>query len=206
MSITIVIIALSVIASLLAFQNQELFEKLKHYPFAEHKNKEYYRMISSGFIHGSYAHLFINMYVLYGFGITVENTFIEIFGVLNGRLLYVALYVLGIIAADIPTFIKHKNNMQYASIGASGAVSAILFSFILFYPLVKIGIIFIPIGIPGIIMGVLYLIYSSWASKKEQGRIDHDAHFYGAIFGVIFTIVFVPQSISAFINQISSAF
>lgn len=206
LSITLVIVGITALISYQGFKNREFFDKLKHYPVAEEKNKEYYRMLTSGFLHGSWMHLIINMYVLLQFGEVIENQFVSVFGNL-GRIIYVIFYLTAIVIADIPTFLKHKHNPGFSSIGASGAVSAVVFAFIMYYPLHGLTFIFFPFfAIPAIILGIGYLIYSSWASEKGRDNLDHLAHFTGAIYGVIFAIVSNPSIIQSFTQEIMGAF
>ncbi len=200
-SITIIIVAVCVLISYICFGNQELFHKLKHWPYAEVREKEWYRLISSGFIHGSWMHLLINMFVFWQFGEVVEARFRVEFGLLWGNLFYTLLFLVTIVLADIPSLLKHKDNVYYSAVGASGAVSGILFVNILFYPW-NLLYLYAIIPIPGIVAGVLYLIYSSWASKNSRDNIDHDAHFYGALFGLLFTVMLKPSLFVDFINQL----
>jgi len=201
-SITLVIIVITGLVSYQSFENRALFEKLKHYPVVEKKNKEYYRFLSSGFVHGSWGHLIINMYVLYIFGETIEYKFVDIFGSM-GRILFIIFYLSAIVVADIPTYIKHQNNPGFASIGASGAVAAIVFAFIMFNPWNQLVIIFIPfLPFPAILGGVVYLIYTSWASKNKRDHIDHSAHFAGAIYGILFLVISKPVILTQFIDKI----
>ncbi len=203
MSITLLIVIVTCIVSISCFNNRQLFDQLKHYPIAEHRNGEYYRMLSSGFLHGSWWHLGINMFVLHEFGRTVETIFTREYGNAIGRVLFLVAYIGMIVIGDLPSFSKHKDNSSYASIGASGAVSGILFMYIMYYPWRNLYLYF-AIPIPAIIFGVLYLVYSSWSSKNQRDMIDHDAHFYGALAGVMFMLVFVPSSISVFLDKIVS--
>ena len=195
--VTYVIIAVTIVISLLGFNNRELFERLKHHPYSEVRNKEWHRLISSGFLHGSYIHLGINMFVLYEFGRYVEGYYYQLFGPIAGMLLFLAMYLLTIIAGDIPTLIRKKNNPQFASIGASGAVSGILFIFVLLDPWNKL-LLYGIIPVYAIIGAVLYLVYSSWASKNSKDMIDHDAHFYGGLFGMLFTVILSPMTLQIF--------
>ena len=206
LSITLVIIGITALISYQGLNNRDFFDRLKHYPVAEEQNKEYFRMLTSGFLHGSWIHLFFNMYVLLQFGEIIENLFVSIFGNF-GRIIYVVFYLTAIVIADIPTFLKHKHNPGFSSIGASGAVSAVVFAFIIYNPLHGLTFIFFPFfSIPAIILGIGYLIYSSWASQKGGGNLDHMAHFAGAIYGVIFLIICHPPVIQRFIDQILAAF
>lgn len=202
LSISLFLVIITSVISYLAFNNRDLFEKLKHYPVAEAKNGEYYRFLSSGFVHGSMVHLLVNMYVLLMFGQVVEETLVQVFGA-TGRIVFVVMYLVGIIVADIPTFLKHKNNPAFASIGASGAVSAVVFVYILFYPwnMLSVFPLFF-IKFPAIAGGIAYLMYTSWASRNKRDNIDHMAHFAGAIFGILFIFAIKPSMIPFFFEQI----
>jgi len=125
---------------------------------------------------------------LYIFGVSVEKAFIGIFGQ-NGGLIYLVLYISALIVCLLPTYRKHKNNYYYRSLGASGAVSAVIFCFILLDPLQKLGLIFIPIMIPGFIFGALYLVASSLLDRRSSDNINHSAHIWGALYGILFLIV-----------------
>ena len=163
-------------------------------------------MLTSGFLHGSWMHLIINMYVLLQFGEIIEYRFVDLFGNM-GRIIYVLFYLTAIVIADIPTYLKHKDNPSFSSIGASGAVSAVVFAFIMYYPLQGLTFIFFPFfAIPAIILGIGYLIYSSWASEKGRDNLDHLAHFTGAVYGVLFAIVSNPSILQSFADQILGAF
>lgn len=205
-SFTLVIVVVTSLISYYGFKNKEFFYKYAHYPVKETEQGEYYRLLTSGFLHGDMFHLFINMYVLYIFGGYVERLFINILGgELVGRGIYLAFYLFVIILANLPTMAKHKNNSRYLAIGASGATSGIVFAFILANPMAMLGVFFI-IPMPAVLFGILYLVYSSWASKKGQGNIDHDAHFYGAIAGFMFTLALRPALITDFFAKIINVF
>ena len=202
MSITLVIIIITVLVSIQGFSRIAIVEKLKHHPYSEVRNGEWYRLLTSGFVHGGWVHLLINMFVLYSFGAHIEQVFAGIWGTTLGLIMYLVMYLAAIIAGDLPTLARHKDNPAYASIGASGAVSAVVFIFIFLYPwemLYLYGIL----PIPAIVGGIAYLIYSSWASRKSNDRIDHLAHFYGAVFGVVFMIAFKPSLVGHFIRSVS---
>jgi membrane associated rhomboid family serine protease len=157
---------------------------------------EYYRLLTSGFIHADWPHLIFNMLTLYFFGENVEYYFTA----LGKPVLYPLLYTLGIITASLPSFAKHRNNGYYRSLGASGGVAAILFSFVYMAPWAVIRVWFVPI--PAIIAAVLYLAYSAYMSRKSSDNINHDAHFWGAVFGFAFTLVFDPSHGRLFFDQI----
>jgi len=200
--LTIIIIALTSLVSIAAFQSPNLMNRLIFDPHIINTKKEYFRFLTSGLLHGSWIHLIINMLVLYSFGQVVEYYFSELFGS-NAQLYFLLLYVGALITSDIPTFYKHKNDIYYRGLGASGAVSAIVFSSILFNPLSKIYIWGV-IGVPGIILGVVYLIYSAKMSKQSRDNINHDAHFYGAVYGLVFTLILEPKLLVHFINELLS--
>jgi membrane associated rhomboid family serine protease len=147
-------------------------------------------------------HLIMNMVSFYFFGSQLEQSFSGFFGGL-GSLYFLAIYILAIVVSDIPTYFKHKTNPGYSCLGASGGVSAIIFAFILLYPTKKIYLYF-ALGIPGFILGTLYLIYSWFQGRKGDDGINHDAHLYGALFGIIFCIVLYPQSMPLFIEQLAN--
>ncbi len=205
MSLTIVILVITCVVSFLAFNNRTMFDKLKHYPAVEHQRKEYYRWLTSGFLHGDYMHLIINMFVFHSFGTALEQYYTYHFGMIGGSILFGVTYLLTIILANIPTYFKHENNPYYTAIGASGGVSGILFIYILIYPWNMLGLYAI-IPVPAIIFGVLYLWYESWASKNQNDNIGHDAHFFGAIAGIMIAIVSRPAILPEFLRSLIENF
>lgn len=198
---TIIILVITAIFSIVAFSNMQLTERFILHPYSVQHKKEWYRMLTSGFLHADWFHLLVNMFVLFSFGGVVNSYYNYFFGYL-GNLHFVAMYVTAIFAANASTLYKHKDDYGYRSLGASGAVSAVVFASILFQPLNKIYLYGI-IGIPGIIAGVLYLAYSHYASRKQNDQINHEAHFYGAVYGVVYTIIFKPQVVPFFIAKLT---
>jgi membrane associated rhomboid family serine protease len=201
-SFTLGIIGITVLTSYLAWQNDDRLYKAVFYPNRIKNNKEYYRFISSGFIHKDGWHLFFNMLALYFFAEKVEWIFGIIYGS-YGVFYLLALYLLGIIVADIPSYIKHRNNPHYNSLGASGGVAAVVFSSILFDPVTPICLYF-AICIPGFIMGALFLVYSFYQGQKTNDSINHDAHLFGAIFGIVFTLILRPNVLNNFISKLQT--
>lgn len=199
--ITIIIIAVTVVVSLLSFNDARLYGKLLFSPFMISHHRQGYRFLTHGFVHADWVHLGINMFVLYSFGEAVEFYFRNFFG-LKGGYYFILLYIGGVLFSSLPSFAKHKDNQYYLAVGASGAVSAVLFSAILIKPLSSIRFIFIPFDIPAFIFGILYLVYSAYMSKKGKDNIGHDAHFWGAVFGFVFTILLRPSLSVDFIRQI----
>ena len=186
---TITIIAITAIVSFLAFNKEDVMDKLIFYPPAVSQQNQYYRFISCGFIHADMMHLLFNMMSFYLFGeALVEPAFIELFGD-YGKAAYLGMYLLALIVCLLPTYFKNINNSNYRSLGASGAVSAVVFAGVLISPLTKLGFFFIPPVIPGFIFGPLYLLFSWYLDKKGGDNINHSAHIWGALFGVAFIII-----------------
>lgn len=198
--VTYILIAITVLISFLAFNNRKLMSELIFNPYVIQQRKQYYRFITSGFIHADFFHLFFNMYALYLFGRIVEHFFQLIFPG-YGILMYILLYVSGLIMSAMFSFYKHKENPMYNALGASGAVSAVLFASIILYPAQELMIFPIPFFIPSYILGPIYLAYSYYMSKRGMDNIGHDAHFFGAIWGVLFVIVLWHDAIQNFIAQ-----
>ncbi|MDB5230765.1 MAG: rhomboid family intrarane serine protease [Chitinophagaceae bacterium] len=191
-SVTLIIIIITCLVSFGAFSNQKMMDDLIFYPPAVSQNNQWYRFITCGFIHADIPHLIFNMYSFYIFGDYVEKACNEIFDEPRGKIIYVALYILALIVCLLPSYNKHKNDYYYKSLGASGAVSAIIFAGILLFPTLEIGMFFIPIRIPGFIFGPIYLGISVYLDKRQKDHINHSAHFWGAIFGVVFITVMAP--------------
>jgi membrane associated rhomboid family serine protease len=201
MSLTIILIAVTALVSVLCFNNTELFDKLKFNAYDVKHSNQWYRFFSYGFVHAGWVHLFINMLVLYSFGGIVE-TYFRYFFPQKYLLYYLLLFIGGLILSIIPAFGKHKNDVFYNAVGASGAVAAVIFSSIILYPTGKIGFFFIPIGIPSPVFGILYIAYEWYMSKRAKDNIGHDAHLWGAVFGIIFTIAIKPKFFLFFLEQI----
>lgn len=201
MPVTYIIIGITVLISFAAYSNSNLMRQFMMNPYMISNRQQYYRFITSGFIHADHVHLFFNMFSLYFFGTTIEYIFGIIFGS-AGTLYFIALYVLGIIVSDIPSYMKHRNNPGYNALGASGGVASVIFASIIFQPLADIYIYFIPI--PGFILGIAYIFFSWYQGKKANDNVNHDAHLYGAVFGVIFCAVLYPQSLPQFVEQIKN--
>jgi len=202
--ITILIVILSVLTSVAAFRREELFYKLDLSPARIVHQKEYYRIFTHAFLHADYFHLGINMLVLYSFGRYVEQIFSQLESaglIFSGPFFYILLYVIGIVLASVSTIFRNRNNESYSAVGASGAVSAIVFSYIFFAPLEKI-YFYMVLPIPGILFGVLYLIYSSYMSRRKSDNINHSAHFWGAVVGFVFPILLEPSLFMVFLDKL----
>jgi membrane associated rhomboid family serine protease len=188
LSITLVIVIITSLVSIGAFSNQRIIEDLIFYPPAISERNQWYRFFSCGLIHADWGHLIFNMLSLYLFGRFVEVQFSEIFDG-KGKIFYLLMYILALAVSILPTYFKNRNNYHYRSLGASGAVSAVIFAGLLIAPYLEVFIFFIPIPIPGFIFAPLYLLISALLERKGAGNINHSAHIWGALFGLAFVIV-----------------
>jgi membrane associated rhomboid family serine protease len=205
MTITYIIIGLTVLISFLCLNNTELFDKLKFNAYDVKHSNQWYRFFTYGFLHAGWMHLFINMLVLYSFGVIVE-AYLKFYFPTKYLLYYLLLYIGGLLLSIIPAYGKNKNDVFYNSVGASGAIAAVLFSSIILYPSGKILLFFIPIGIPSPIFGVLYISYEYYMSKRAKDNIGHDAHLWGAVYGIVYIIAIRPQFAISFLQQIGLHF
>ena len=188
MEITIVIMVITCIVSFVSFSDEAIKNKLIFYPPYITEQNQWYRFITHGLIHADIPHLAFNMISFYFFGRIVELQFKAIFPQ-TGILLYILMYVSALIVSELPSYFKHKNNYNYASLGASGAVSAVVFIGILLRPSDGIRIFPIPFDIPGFVFAPLFIIISAYLDKKGNTNIGHSAHIWGALYGVAFMIV-----------------
>jgi membrane associated rhomboid family serine protease len=193
-SITLIIVIITSLVSIGGFSNQRIIDDLIFYPPAITERNQWYRFFSCGLIHADAGHLIFNMISLYLFGEYVEKEFIMdgstgmmMFGA-KGKILYLVMYVVALLVCLLPTFAKHKNDYYYRSLGASGAVSAVIFAGLLLEPRNRVGLFVLPPIIPGYIFGPLYLIISTVLEKKSRDNVNHSAHIWGAIFGMLFVI------------------
>ena len=184
--VTVAIIVANVLVSMKGFKDYSFFEKYK-FNIGAIRRGEQFRMISSGFLHLDFSHLLFNMLTLYFFANVVLSSF--------GETNFVLIYLASLLVGNLLSFYFHKNELHYSAIGASGAVSGILYSAILFYPNMSLYLFFIPIPIPAWLFGILYLLYSIYGMKKSLGNIGHDAHFGGALAGYCLTIFIAPSLI-----------
>lgn len=187
-SITILLIVLNIGISLIAlYKYEKLFEVGMLRPYRMMRKQTWYEVITSGFLHAGISHLLVNMFVLYFFGSVMEQVL--------GPWHFIALYFSALIFSSIPSLIMHKDNPDYATIGASGAVEAVLFSYIFVFPTEKLILILLPIPIPAWIFGLLFLAYSIYEGRRGKGNVNHGAHIAGAAWGVLYVLFFVPNSV-----------
>lgn len=198
LSITLILIIITTLISLTAMGNHQATDQLIFYPPAVNRG-QWHRFFTCGLVHADIAHLGFNMLSLYFFGIGtathatkgpaysgVEYSFLYVFGD-KGKWIYLGMYILALFFSILPSYIKNRNNYHYRSLGASGAVSAVIFAGILFDPISGIGFFFIPVFIAGFIYAILFLVVSQWMERRGQDNINHSAHIFGALFGLAFT-------------------
>lgn len=202
--LTLIIVVVTAIFSYIGFQRPELMSRYDFSPYRITHLKEYFRFFTHAFLHADWIHLLINMLVFFSFGRYVEETFNHLAKtgyIRSGEFNFILLYGSSIIISSISTFVKKRNDPYYIAVGASGAVSAVLFTSIFFSPLEKVYLYGI-LPLPGIVFGVLYLAYSSYMGKKGKDNINHDAHFWGAFFGLLYPVLMEPSLLSSFLSQI----
>lgn len=195
MIITLILIALTVVVSILAWQSPQLMERLIFHPPSVDRG-QVDRFVTHGFIHADGMHLFFNMFTLFSFGRAVEPYFSRPFGMVG----FVLFYLIGIVIAILPSFFKHRKDSRYRSLGASGAVSAVVFSFIMMSPWSTLYLFFIPV--PAIVFAVGYVAYSVWADGHGRGSINHSAHLVGGIYGMLATIAVNPNIVGHFFREL----
>ena len=196
-SMTLLLIAATVLVSWLAFNNARLLERLILWPPAIERRRQYDRQLTHGFIHADLQHLLFNMITLYFFGRLVEQVFVPRGGLLG----FLLFYLSAIVVAILPTYLKHRHDAGYRSLGASGAVSAVLFAFILMQPWSMIYVFFLPL--PAILYAVMYIGYSIWMDRRGGDNINHSAHLWGAAYGVICTLLVEPAALGVFLQQLA---
>ena len=190
------IFAITIATSIWAFSNDNIYANMILHPYSVSRGQRVYTVITSGMIHNDWMHLIFNMLSYYFFAFQLE--------VVLGHWQFGLLYVLSLILSDLPTVYKHRNDDWYHSLGASGAVSAVIFGAIMFNPLGKMMLMILPIPIPAVLFGVLYLVYCNYASKHSRDNINHDAHMFGALSGLLITIALDPHVVHSFLTQVSA--
>jgi membrane associated rhomboid family serine protease len=190
----LIIIAVTCLVSILAFNNGRLVQQLILWPPAIARNHQYYRLVTYGFLHADPAHLLFNMFTLYSFGNAMDALYTRYLGPFG----FVLFYVGGLVASILPTYLRNRDNSNYRSLGASGAVSAVLFAFILLQPWASL-LIFGVVPIPAIVFAIAYVAYTFYMERRGRDNINHSAHLWGALYGVLFTIAMEPRVLNLFL-------
>ena len=196
--VTFFLIGITCLVSWMAFNNRKLMDRLILWPPAIDQHRQYDRLVTYGFIHGDFMHLLFNMVTLFFFGQQIEQLMTRVMGIWA----YPVFYVSALVVSILPTYLKNQKNPNYLSLGASGAVSAVLFAFVLLAPWSTIGVMFIPM--PAIVFAVLYVGYSIWMDRRGGDRINHSAHLAGAAYGVLFMAIMEPRVLGIFLEQIAN--
>ena len=196
--VTFILIGITCLVSWMAFNNRKLMDRLILWPPAIDKHRQYDRLVTYGFIHGDFMHLLFNMVTLFFFGQQIEQLMTRVMGIWA----YPVFYVSALVVSILPTYLKNQKNPNYLSLGASGAVSAVLFAFVLLAPWSTIGVMFIPM--PAIVFAVLYVGYSIWMDRRGGDRINHSAHLAGAAYGVLFMVIMEPRVLGIFLQQLGN--
>src|SRR5690242_15436670 len=199
--ITILLVAATVLVSWLAFNNPRLLDRLILWPPAIDRQKQYDRLLTHGFIHADFQHLLFNMITLFFFGRAIEPVFVARIGALG----FLGFYLSAIVVAILPSYMQHVHDARYRSLGASGAVSAVMFSFILFSPWSKIYFFPFPFGIPAVLYAVFYVGYTIWMERRGGDNINHSAHLVGGAYGVAFTLLAMPDALDGFLRQLGGS-
>lgn len=199
---TVFITAVIGLVSVIAFEKREWINRFSFSPYRIKEYNEWYRFLTHAFFHADWIHLLVNLFVLYQFGMWVEKVFVSLHG-LRGYFFFILLFFGGVAFSVLTTYKKYRNSYTYYGLGASGGVSAVLFSFILFQPLSPLCLYGL-LCMPAILWGVAYLLYSYYMGRKQLDNINHDAHFWGALFGVFFTVLTYPPSFLIFFRGLLS--
>ena len=182
-----VIFVITIATSLIGlFAAPTLIDRSLFRPYWFLRRKQYDTIYMSGFVHADVGHLFFNMLTFWFFAFPLEGYI--------GTVKFLVLYFLGLVVSDSWTYFKHRDNPEYASLGASGAIAAVLFAYIIYFPTTTLMILPIPVPIPAPLFAVGYVAYEYWAGRQQRGRINHDAHLCGAVFGVLFVLVTEPSA------------
>ncbi len=181
--------------SVWGWRNPFWFDRLLLHPWSFFRERRYYSLLTSGFVHANWIHLFFNLFTFYFFAFPLEQ--------ILGSPRFLVVYLGSLLLADLPTLWTHRNDPEYRSLGASGAVSGVVFGFILFYPKVKLYLFLLPFGIPAYLFAFLFLAGSYYLTRERSSVINHSAHFWGALAGLVLTVLVDPVAVRIFIDRMS---
>jgi len=190
-----VIFVVTLVVSIVGLNSPAFVDRMMFRPYWLTRRNDWHRLITSGFVHADGSHLLFNMLTFFFFAFSLERAI--------GTAKFVILYFVGLVLSDVGTWVKHRNDPEYASLGASGAILSVLFAYIVYFPERSISLMFIPIFVPAPVFAVLYLAYSWWQSRASRGRVNHDAHLGGALVGLLFVAVVEPAAYQRFFAVVS---
>ena len=196
LSLTVAIILVTVVVSWLAFNNDKLLQRLLLWPPAVTRGRQYDRFVTYGLVHGDFMHLLFNMITLYFFGRLMEQFYAQYLGPWG----FLGFYASALVVSALPSYLRHRHDPNYATLGASGAVSAVLFAFVLLQPWATIYVYVVPV--PAIVFAVLYTGYSVWMNRRQADQVNHSAHLAGAAYGVLFTVLMEPRVLEDFLASL----
>ena len=196
LSLTVAIILVTVVVSWLAFNNDKLLQRLLLWPPAVTRGRQYDRFVTYGLVHGDFMHLLFNMITLYFFGGAMEQFYAGYLGPWG----FLGFYASALVVSALPSYLRHRHDPNYATLGASGAVSAVLFAFVLLQPWATIYVYVVPV--PAIVFAVLYTGYSVWMNRRQADQVNHSAHLAGAAYGVLFTVLMEPRVLEDFLASL----
>ena len=200
--ILLILIAPIIYMSAKAFKDPVLYHKLMFNPSRIKYGKEWYRFFTVGLVHADWMHLIFNVYVLWIFGDLVMMIFNYLWGIGLANLAFIGLFIPALAVSGISTYLKYKENPNYNAVGASGAVSAVVFASIILYPEGRMGLLFIPVMIPSWLFGLLYLAFTAYMDKKQIDNVGHNAHFWGSIYGIAYVLLIKPDSFIHFAHVV----